>query len=230
MSHTTPNLPDAVASAAAWIGAMLERLDRGEAPLPSFEESAVRADRARFAPAVGRQVPELPVTDPREMWAPPMASVTDGLAGLLRRLHERTRGAAWEEELWFWLLQFLPGGFPEAVVHDLIDRQIAIGALGHCDLSDRALWRLADRVDEALLTLAKRRYTCEQYAVDQFEEVLRAFPEHEWMLTSLPILPTSSREKAERLSAHIRKHPKRDRLLRHARAEFLEVWNSEEPA
>lgn len=211
-------------AAAAWIGAMLERLDRREAPLPAFKEAAVRADRARFDAAPAGRSPQLDISDPRERWAQPAASAVDGLAGLVTRLHERTRGASWEADLWLWLLQSLPGGVPEAVVHDLIDREIAIEAIGHCKLSDAALWRLAGRVDEALLTLAKRRYVSERCTADQFEEVLHAFPEHEWMLTSLPGLLPSSRHKAVRLAEYIREHPRRDELIRHAGGEFLEVW------
>lgn len=215
----TPEPSAAIVAVAAWIGAMLERLDRGAAPLSGFEEAVVCADRGRFGVVLRHPIPDF-----HETWAPPGPSVADGLGGLLTRLHERTRGAVWEEELWFWLLQFLPGGLPDAIAHDLIDREIAIDALGHCNLGDGALWRLADRVDEALLRLAKRRYVSEQYTADAFEEVLHAFPQHEWTLMSLPSLPASDREKVERLAAYIRRHPRREELVRHACEEFLEVW------
>lgn len=212
-----------IVGATAWIGAMLERLARGQPPLPGFEEAVVRHDRAQFDPGATSQGPELAAA-PRERWALPAPAVTEGLGSLLSRLHEQTRGAEWEADLWFWLLQFLPDGLPDAVAHDLIDREIAVDALGHCNLTDAALWRLAGWVDEALLTLSKRRYVSAEHTADQFEEVLYAFPQHKWMLMSLPSLLPSSHEKAERLAARLREHPRRDELLRHACDDFLDVW------
>ena len=128
------------------------------------------------------------------------------VAEVMREALRIVRGKPWEESFWE-EVNIL--GLPSDVVTDLIGRKVALSDLGHMILEDALLWKLADEVDEALLTLAKRRYLSALYDADRLEEVLHAYPDHEWMLWSLAQLVPDSGEKAKRLSVYVRALPKR---------------------
>jgi len=118
------------------------------------------------------------------------------------------------------LHKFVPWHPPEAVIDDLLARDIQRALIGHMALSDARLWALADEVDEALLTLAKRRYLNDRYDQWAFKEVLHAYPTHEWMLSSLVMLKPSHIEKAVILIEYIHKAPNQHELTNHQSETF----------
>ncbi len=95
---------------------------------------------------------------------------------------------------------------PDAVIEDFLAREKVLLELGHLPLKDAHLWRLAPVVDEALLTLALRRYCLPEYRPSDLEEVFFNFPAHEWMTGTLIRAEPSCMEKAELLltyAAHL---------------------------
>lgn len=183
---------------------MIDRLNRSELPFAGVEDRSAdhwkqcSGDQAAVAASLDEYSPLQQVT-----WeVPPASPIIDAQ---LRRLEHLVMGKPWEETFWNNVLRGVWTAIPDDVVAPLINRGVAILTLGHLSLSDRMLFRLIDEVDEALLTLAKRRYIHDRYDADAFEEVLYAAPRHEWMLSSLIMLEPSHVEKAQRLATYIAK-------------------------
>jgi hypothetical protein len=131
---------------------------------------------------------------------------------LLESLGAKIRGLECEPNIWWGLLAVVYHPLPDKVAHDLIDRDIHVEFLGHTRQSDAVQWRLADLVDEALLTIAKEIYSREEHGADELRAVLEKYPDHHWMLSSLAFSATSSPEKSVLLEKF---------LMRHADAEHL---------
>lgn len=205
-------------ASAAWLGAVLDRLRRGDAPFDFAVEDAALTDRARFGPKAG--VPRGEGSWWGEVRSPPE------LVSVFRDLYEAARGCSWEEAFWCGIVGVCPWPPSELVVESLLARDIAIERIGHLMLSDRLLWRLAERVDEALLTLAKRRYEDPVYDHSAFEEVLNSFPNHEWMLQSLVGESVTSDTKAASLVEHLKGRSSPDALFRYASEDLLLRWNT----
>ncbi len=137
-------------------------------------------------------------------WDVPPSSVV--IDRLMRRIHAAVKGQPWEETFWDNVLPRISTAIADDVAADLLERGVSVMVLGHQALSDRMLFRLVDEVEEALLTLAKRRYVLERYSPDQFEEVLYAGKDSAWVLTELIMFEPSTAEKAKRLVAYVVKH------------------------
>lgn len=196
-------------STAAWLGAVVDRVRRGAAPFPE-DESMACADRESFGP--------IQHSYDTGNWE--HRPCPDELAPLVHELHRNLRGRIDERDRWSFLFGELPFCPPESVVDDLIERDVDTCLVGHLALSDRLLWQLAEVVPESLLTLAKRRFLANTCAPDRFEEVLHAFPQHEWMLSSLVCLASGTDEKSLILSRYLAAHPNRDELMKHATEEL----------
>ena len=143
---------------------------------------------------------------------PPGSEVIDGLIVTLMPLVE---GAPWEAVFWRYVLPSIPCVIPTRLVDDLVARDIEVVLLGHFPLRDADLWKLVD-VDEALLTLAVRRYANPEYDCGAFEQVLHAAPEHGWVLRTLIAHTPSDAEKGRVLARYIDRSPERESLLERA--------------
>ncbi|MCA9280278.1 MAG: hypothetical protein H6815_05865 [Phycisphaeraceae bacterium] len=120
---------------------------------------------------------------------------------LMFQLHDAASGKHWEGLLWEEVVGALPTRLEARVANKLIDRGIAVSAIAHSLADDAVLWRLADDYEEAMLTLAKRRYVNDAYSVDQFAEVLSAFPTQRGRLQQcLMGLDSSDNQKSQILS------------------------------
>lgn len=201
--HQQPPDPHELKQAcAAWLAVMIERIDSGRLPIPDLGHPDLDVSAAAFVDrlAIAPYIPDARWVY-NDFWNPaPPSRLIDRM---LERLHRETRGMCWEPDFWSAVWEGLPTRLPRKIAESLIRREINIDELGHLLLDDDLLWRLADRVDEALLTLAKRRYHQPRYDADAFEEVLYAFPTHDWMLRSLRGLVPSHEEKAERLQIYL---------------------------
>jgi len=145
-------------------------------------------------------------------------------AELFKRIHCGMKGHEFEEEFWSDLLSASPTPPPLPVVRDLIARDIEVVLIGHFLLPDSILWDLAERVDESLLTLGKRRYINDEFSADQFEEVLYAFPTHHWLLKSLTYEEPSDNEKVARLVSYISRLPDASKLVKGSPEAFARIW------
>lgn len=125
---------------------------------------------------------------------------------LLESLAAKIRGLECEKNLWWGLLHVLDHALPESVAHDLIDREIHVTLLGHTRQTDEVQGRLADLVDEALLTIAKEFYTDNAHSIEEFESILKKHHDHHWMLSSLAHDAVSSPEKSALLEQFLMRH------------------------
>ncbi len=202
-----------------WLGAVVDRLRHGDQPFSlDPDEVELRRDQGTFgvpANAWGYN----PLYE--ECPCPP------DLRGLYVEMADRVRGTPIEAGFWGTILvgPWVP---PDSVIEDLLARDIETDLIGHLPLSDPRLWKLADLVPEALLTLAKRRYLGERYDQYRFQEVLKAYPTHEWMLSSLPELTPSHPTKAEILVTHLRSLPDPEQYTRYQSKVFEEIWSQGE--
>jgi hypothetical protein len=196
-------------STAAWLGAVVDRMRRGAALFPE-DEAMARADRESFGPTQSS-------CDTGNWEHRPCP---DELVPLVHELHQNLRGRNDEKDRWSFLFGELPFCPPESVIEDLIERDVDTCLVGHLALSDRLLWQLAEVVPESLLTLAKRRFLSDTCVPDRFEEVLHAFPQDEWMLSSLVCLADGADEKSRILARYLAAHPDRDKLVKHATEEL----------
>ncbi len=208
----------------AWLGAVLERLRRGEDGFPHDPEKAmtnqvtVDDDQKRSCYRRGPGVQREPLGKTYAQQKCP-----EILTPIYTEIMACVRGSHWENEFRGTLL-VAPWPLPEVVLDDLLARDIQTDAIGHLWLSDSKLWSLADRVSEALLTLAKRRYAGPAYDEHQLEEVLHAFPVHEWMLRSLATMEPSCQARAAVVAKYIRALPNPQGLLKGRPDLIVEAW------
>ncbi|MEQ8845231.1 MAG: hypothetical protein RIB58_10290 [Phycisphaerales bacterium] len=198
----TPDVAEHACATAAWLAVLHERMRAGRLPIRSLGDGSAaaheHADRERRSLAADE--PEHASAIAASWDVPPRCAVVDRL---LAQLCGGARDQPWEDEFWRCVLPGVTTLVPDALASTLLDRGVAVDALGHMPLCDTMLFRLMDEVVEALLTLANRRYVHDRFSVDQFEEVLHAGRESEWMLRSLITLEPSHAEKAERLAQHV---------------------------
>lgn len=199
---------------AAWLGAIVDRLRRGAAPLPETWQE-IQSDLTSFGSARSSDDKPLPATYAHAPCPPELVS-------LMLELHRRLIRRSDERHVWNTVLE--EAGFcpPDEVIEDLLARDVDTVYLGHLPLPDRLLWRFAEHVDEALLTLAKRRFVDDFYSADQFEEVLHSFPSHEWTLESLASMATASSPKTAVVARYVVEHPQCDELIDGASQAFKE--------
>jgi hypothetical protein len=199
---------------AAWLGAIVDRLRKGVAPIPSDAEELAR-DCASFG--VGSTLAKPRAPDWSEERCP------QGIVPLIREIHLRIKGTAFERQLMGELLHIVP---PDDVLEDMLSRDVLVDQIGHLPLADSLLWRLADQVPEALLTLGKRRFLNAPYTADQFEEVLYAYPSHYWLFSSLAQLECDSPEKLDCLARYLAALPDRSTMMRHSSPTLHELVRS----
>ncbi len=208
MSDTEPHqrTADYIVGFSAFTGALLSRLSRGLPPFDSADPNDWEAEfRSWFAN------PDTP-----DQWCVIPPEFEPPLHHLVCKLHAAIRTTPAETAFWESVALWIPGSLPTDVFNDLLARNIAIDAVGHRDEPDAHLWRLADRVEEALLTLAKRRYASPDCTDDQLEEVLFNFPDSTWMLSSLAAFEGSSARKVELVATYAARSNHFDQIRRNA--------------
>lgn len=148
-------------------------------------------------------------------------SIGEAPDALLRELHLRLRGMACEQAIWSAVVFALAHPLPDDVAHDLVDRaddlEVPIDKLGHTRQSDAVQWRLAGRVDEALLTLGVEIYADparDAAASHGFMERAAEQPSsaYGWLLDTLVRREPSSPEKERLLTDALERHPDRESL------------------
>lgn len=111
------------------------------------------------------------------------AAIVGGVSDeIVRAFHSKVRGRECEATLWNAVLFRLRAPLPPEIAHDLIDRDIVVGQLGHTRQKDDVQWRLASLVDEALLTFVWDMFTQALYPAAEFEKLLFQHPGHVWLL------------------------------------------------
>lgn len=210
-----------VAECAAGLAVIIERLQRGEPAVDGLHSAPDVLDAEHQAERAFQALLGLPRAMDRGAWAeagpcmpPPRSEVIDGLIATLMPL---VAGSPLEAVFWRYVLPSVPCVLPSFLVDDLIARDVDVGLLGHFPLRDADLWKLVD-VDEALLTLALRRYASPEYDSGAFEEVVHSSPEHSWMLQTLIAHVPSDAEKLRVLARYIDQLPERESLLKRADA------------
>jgi hypothetical protein len=141
---------------------------------------------------------------------------------VLERLHHKIKEQTCEYAIWCSVVWYLAHALPIATAHELIDRSIAIFAMGMTRQVDEVQWRLATITEDALYTLIRERYVQENYSVNQFENMLKQYRssiEYEGILHMLSFYYTESVEKEEVFKAAV---VSREELLREKAEEDLE--------
>lgn len=133
---------------------------------------------------------------------------------ILFEIYNEAKNTDGEEEVWKKLISLYDKPLPKQIAFSLIDRNIAIMDLGHSKQEYDVLWRLAEIVDEALLTLAVGVYTQLTFGHEEMELLLNKYDNHNWMMESLIYKQPSSPEKRRLLEAAIKRNMDADRLQR----------------
>lgn len=185
-----------------WLGMAIARIRMGREPWPGCGGEDCHAKAENELAALGhRHDADWSLNQPK--WSAVEANPM--VAPLLRELHAWAKERNLEEPIMEVLLTYFTP--PDEIVEDLITGGILIDHLGHMSLPDRWLGRLGDRVPEAAVTLALRRYLYEPWTADELEEVLHAFRDNTWMLDVLAQYEGSSPEKGLRLLQYIHQTP-----------------------
>lgn len=108
--------------------------------------------------------------------------------------------------MWRKLLFLYNKPLSKEVAFDLMDRRIALTDLGHTRQDDEVMWKLAELVDEALLTLAADVYIKPLYGLDETEKLFDQFHNNRWMLENIVYKEHSSIQKRMLLEAAIQKN------------------------
>lgn len=124
----------------------------------------------------------------------------------LSEIYKAVKHSNYEEAVWKGLVFIYNKPLPGPIIMDLIDRRIAINELGHTKQEHEAMWKLAEMVDEALLTLAIDIYTQRSFGLEETERLLNKFYDHTWMLETLIRREPSSPAKRTRLEAALPKN------------------------
>lgn len=214
-----------VAVFCAGLSLILDRLVRGEPAvegldsLPADIEAEHKIERV-FEAELGlpRGVDPAACVGTGPCMPPPQSEVLDGM---LETLVPLVRGTPWEPVLWRYLLPCVPCVIPSHVVDDLIARDVEVVLLGHQPLRDIDLWKLVE-VEEALLTLAIRRYANPEYDSGEFEEVLFSARGQDWVLESLIRRDPSDTGKLDILASFVSQSDEKDSLLDQATPELRE--------
>lgn len=129
-------------------------------------------------------------------------------------MHQKIRNHKCEAAVWDAIIFRLSAPLPTQIAHDLIDRDVIVGQLGHTRQGDEIQWRLASLIDEALLTLVWDFFTNSTYEVAQLQKLLSEHPDHVWLLDKWEhwaLLSSSVREREKEIIFHrwAWEHPKR---------------------
>ncbi|MFL5732617.1 MAG: hypothetical protein ACJ78Q_05390 [Chloroflexia bacterium] len=149
----------------------------------------------------------------------------------LWELHAHTRGADCEDGIWTGVINHCSHPLPQGIAKDLIERRVAIDALGHSRQVDEAQRRLASFYGEALVTLAVDMYTNPQYTAEEFGAMLVEFrdsPGYFWALETLASHEPSGEEKQEAYLLAVRERPEAERLL-HRNEVYQRVMEARKP-
>ncbi|MDP9351208.1 MAG: hypothetical protein M3P51_06685, partial [Chloroflexota bacterium] len=140
---------------------------------------------------------------------------------LLRELHRRLRGTGCEQPVWCAVASELARPLPDDVADDFLDRagelELLTLTLGHTRQGDRAQWRLAELVEEALLTLGIEFYRDPERDASELRSLLERFRDRKgygWLLDTLVRRDPSSPEKERVLREAVERHPEREKLRR----------------
>jgi hypothetical protein len=164
-------------------------------------------------PLLRRRLPTMPPLEQRIRYPGwnPIGLVPDMV---LQTLHTYLYQQPAEAAIWGAVIPVLTHPLPEAIGHDLLDREIALDELEHSRQVDSVQWRLAERGAEALLTVALERYLFAEWSVADFEQVLAAYPTNFWMLDTLLRRRASSAEKEAACWRVVVQHPDAARFAR----------------
>ncbi|WP_127583395.1 hypothetical protein [Paenibacillus koleovorans] len=133
---------------------------------------------------------------------------------VLSELYHRLRSTDMEAAVWEELVFLYKRPLPKTIAYDLIDRNIALIHLGHTKQEYEVMWKLAELVDEALLTLASDIYTQRNFSLEETEILFDKFHGNTWMLETLIRKNPSSPEKRKLLESAILKNKDSARLHR----------------
>lgn len=115
---------------------------------------------------------------------------------LINTVKEKLKGTELEERFWSECLFYIhKDSLNDELIDYLITNRISILKLGHLLLPDKFLLRIANQVDEAVLTLGKRYYTDKNYSSYDFAELLKNFKDNEWLWRSLVNMDSECDEK-----------------------------------
>jgi hypothetical protein len=118
----------------------------------------------------------------------------------LFEIYNKVRDTPIEEAVWSKLISIYETPLPEGIVNDLINRRIAIIELGHSKQEVEVMWRLAELVEEALLTLAIEIYTNASFNDEETEKLFKKFFHNTWMMETLAYKKPSSQNKKKYLT------------------------------
>jgi hypothetical protein len=107
----------------------------------------------------------------------------------------------------------LTHAIPDEIAHDLINRDMTIGMLGHTRQSDEVMWRLVPLMPEALLTMGVDIYVRPQHSAEELQSLLERFPHHEWLMSRLAHCVPDVPEKREILEPFLQQQEKAEWLL-----------------
>lgn len=102
---------------------------------------------------------------------------------MLFELYNEIKNSDVEETVWRKVVFLHKKPLSKQIAFDLIDRKIALMELGHTRQDYEVMWKLAEMVDEALLTLAIDVYTKPTFGIDETEILFNKFYDHRWILT-----------------------------------------------
>ena len=142
---------------------------------------------------------------------------------IISKFHQSDeRNALWEA-----ILSYLsPESISQSVFEYLMKNKIGIIALGHKDLDDKKLDTLANHVEEALFTLAKRFYKRDSYSCTDFCSFLKKH-DHDMLLEQL-LFETPNDPKKELILYYFYYRRDQSRITRLIKAKKLRITESTE--
>lgn len=217
---------DAIFALGAWLGAIRDRLRRGEEPVPGLSgapadessiEQVIEADARSFGCMYISAVSE---------WRNHQWPVIPLVDEYLLEIHAALRQSRWEHAVWEQVLTQCPTQLPRAIWTDFLDRDLHVTRLGHRWECEELLWRLADQVPEAVYNLAIRRYCNPEFSVDKLDELMYAFPDWRGVCNQLIFLTPDPPEKVTWLASRVREHCAKHMLVhrKHWSPAFEAAW------
>jgi hypothetical protein len=105
---------------------------------------------------------------------------------LIIECQQKLKGTKIEDAFWSDTLGYIDNeSLTDEVFNYFYKNNVAITALGHLPLKDEFLWRLAEQVEESILTLGVRYYTDDKYSVEEFRNFLLKFTTYDWLWNTL---------------------------------------------
>lgn len=133
---------------------------------------------------------------------------------ILFEIYNAVKNSDVEETVWRELVFLYDKPLSKQIAFDLIDRKIALVELGHTKQEHEVMWKLAEMVDEALLTLAIDVYTKITFGIDETEILFNKYHNNSWMLETLIHREPSSTEKRRLFESALQKNTDSDSLQR----------------